>query len=160
MNDNIIPFNQPSIEKAEEICLATLKQAQNPLVPVTTLLERCTREKDLSELSEAVLVKFLRHHALIDFVEGPTPEEAITEGIFGEAGIKMGQRAILKERVPNDKEMKLMMAEQLKIMLDTLNKAIGDAENDGDQNRKKQLESAMAKAKSIQLKMQDFFNNA
>lgn len=163
MNDNIVPFeqsNEPSMEKIEEICLSTLRQAQNPLVPVTMLLQRCNREKEIIELSEEVFVNFLRHHDLIELVDGPTPQEAITQGIFEQGGINMGLRAILKERIPNDNEMKLMMAEQMKIMLDTLNKAIGDAENEGDQDQKQQLEATLAKAKNIQLKLQELFTKS
>ena len=163
MTDNIIPFqpsNEPSIEKVEELCIAYLQQAQNPLVPVETLLQRCQREGGLNELTEEILVQFLSKHALIDLLEGPTPEEIISQGIFEEAGFQMGKRAILKERIPNENEMKIMMVEQLKVMLDTLNKAIGEAENDGDQQRKQQLEAALTKAKDLQLNMQSFFEKA
>ena len=70
--ENVIPFPRKfgmSLEKIEERCLAYLRQASNPMVPVQTLLEYCQRDPDCGKLDFKELVDFLRPHELVHVVQ-------------------------------------------------------------------------------------------
>lgn len=123
---NIIPFPTPpetSMEALEQQCLTYLGDAKAPIVPVTTLLEFCRRTESLAHVSQDTLLSFLRGHADIEVLEGPTPEEQLSAEMLGQAGVAMGPRAVLKQRIPTKRELHAHMAVQLQAMREALAKA-------------------------------------
>ncbi len=142
-----------NLEKIEEKCLHYLRESSNPLVPVDTLLEFCRRDPECGKLERKELLDFLRPHAQIEVMEGPSMDEAIDRKTFESAGINMGQRAIIKTRFPSKEEMTEMLFEQLKDMTDVLIEALDAAKKEKDDARIKQLETALAKSETLRQKM-------
>lgn len=154
--DNIIPFPRKigmNLEKIEEKCLHYLAQASNPLVPVDTLLDFCQRDPECGKLDRRELLDFLRPHAGIQVMEGPDMGDAIDPETFKAAGINLGQRAILKTRVPAKEEIAEMLFEQLKDMTDVLVESLGEAKKAKDGERVAQIETALQKSEALRAKM-------
>lgn len=123
---NIIPFPTPpetSMEALELQCMTYLGDAKTPIVPVAALLEFCRRSESLAHVSMDTLLGFLRGHADIEVLEGPTPEEQLSADLLGQAGVAMGPRAVLKRRIPTKRELHAHMAVQLQAMREALAKA-------------------------------------
>jgi len=155
-DDNIIPFPGGfgmNLEKTEEKCLNYLAQARNPLVPVDTLLDFCQRDPECGKLDRKELLDFLRPHEQIQVLEGPDLGAAVDPETFGAAGINMGQRAILKTRVPSREEMSEMLFEQLKDMTDILVDSLNQAKKTGDSERIQAIEDALKKCELLRQKM-------
>lgn len=142
-----------NLEKVEEKCLHYLQQASNPLVPVDTLLEYCRRDPECAKLERQELLDFLRPHAQVEVMEGPDMDEAIDPETFQAAGLQMGQRAIIKTRVPSREEMAEMLHEQVKDMTDVLVEALNQARNSKNRERVAQLEAALQKSEALRAKM-------
>ena len=142
-----------NLEKIEEKCLHYLGQASNPLVPLELLIEFCKRDPECGELDRKELLEFLRPHEMIEVMEGPSVEDIIGQGDFQAAGINMGQRAILKTRVPAKEEMTEMLFEQLKDMTDVLIEELDKAKKENNEARVTQLELALKKGEALGLKM-------
>lgn len=144
-----------NLEKLEQVCLAYLSQATNPLTPIRALHAHCKRDEDFAQLTERELIEFLRPHEEVTILEGPAPGEAVDSGMFAEAGIEMGPRAILRQRMPAARDLILMMDQQLDVMLKTLEDAQEQAERDGEESRLAQLSIARARAEMLRQRMHD-----
>ena len=154
--DNIIPFPGRfgmNLEKIEEKCLHYLGQASNPLVPVDTLLAFCQRDPECGRLERQELLDFLRPHAEIQVLEGLDMGAAIDPETFQAAGINLGQRAILRSRVPAREEISEMLYEQLKDMTDVLVESLNQAKKTRDAARVAELEIALQKSEALRAKM-------
>lgn len=146
---SIIPFPQRpemSLEQLETTCLDYLAEVKNPVVPVDILLEFCRRQPALAQASRAVLLEFLRNHEDVQVLEAPTPEEiAGAQELLG-TSIPMDERAVLKRRIPTQREMHALMALQLQEMKATLENATGETE---DPERRAELERAVARTEQL-----------
>jgi len=142
-----------NLEKIEEKCLHYLAQASNPLVPIDTLLAYCQRDPDCGKLDRQELLDFLRPHAQFQVMEGLEMGSAIDPETFKAAGIHMGQRAILKSRVPSKDEITEMLFGQLKDMTDVLVASLNQAKAAKDEERVEQLEEALKKSEALRAKM-------
>ena len=154
--DNIVPFPKAfgmNLEKIEEKCLHYLGQASNPLVPVDTLLAFCQRDPECGRLERQELLDFLRPHAAIQVLEGLEMGAAIDPETFQAAGINLGQRAILRSRVPAREEISEMLFEQLKDMTDVLVESLNQAKKTRDAARVAELEAALQKSEALRAKM-------
>ena len=128
---NIIPFPQRpemSLEALGQTCLNYLGETQAPIVPLETLLAYCHRVPSLAQVSSDTLLDFLRQHDDVEVLDGPSPMEAFNAEIMGTAGIALGPRAVLKRRIPSQREMYAIMALQLQEM----QTALGEAESATD----------------------------
>ncbi len=139
------------LERVEERCLEYLAQTTNPLVSVGVLLEVCQRDEGGRDLDLPVLLDFLRAHAEIDVLDGPTEEERVSPGAFSQAGIEMGPRAILKTRIPAPRDMLGMLAAQIQTMKDVLGKALANTEGEADARTEK-LREALLRAEALETK--------
>jgi hypothetical protein len=154
--DNIVPFPRKlgmNLETVEEKCLAYLRQAPNPLVPVDMLLEFCRRDPECGKLERQELLDFLRPHELVKVVEGPEEGEEIGQDTFGEAGINMGPRVILNSRVPTKEQMADMIAAQMRNMTEMLVEALDLARKAKDEAHIQELETALQKSEALRQKM-------
>lgn len=142
-----------NLEKIEEKCLHYLGQASNPLVPVDTLLAFCQRDPECGRLERQELLDFLRPHAEIQVLEGLDMGAAIDPETFQAAGINLGQRAILRSRVPAREEISEMLYEQLKDMTDVLVESLNQAKKTRDTARVAELEVALQKSEALRAKM-------
>ena len=142
-----------NLEQIEEKCLNYLRQTSNPLVPVDTLLEFCKRDSDADKLGRKDLLTFLRAHEQIQIMDGPAAGDVIDQDDFAAVGLSMGQRAILKSRVPTKEELAEMLFEQLKDMTEVLVEALKQAKKTKDNSRVSQLEAALKKSEVLRGKM-------
>lgn len=127
---SIIPFPQrpeTSFEVLEEACITYLGEAKTPIVPVDVILEYCRRNPALAHVSRSTVVEFLRSHGDIEFLDGPTPEEQISAEMLGNAGLLLGERAVLRRRIPTERELHAHMAIQLQAMREALGNALSAA---------------------------------
>ncbi len=155
--DNVIPFPERprmNLERAELLVFNYLAQAENPLVPVSALLEHCRRDEQCQEVDEPVLLGFLRAHEAIILVEGPGTSEAVGLDAFEAVGINMGPRAILKTRVPSANDMSAMMNAQLEDMEKPLKKARELAETDGDEKSVQEIDAVLARVAELRAKIE------
>lgn len=143
-----------NLERAEQICLSYLGQADSPLVPVHTLVERCRRDEQCAGMSEQDLLPFLRTHELILVVEGPGADDASATAAFSALGLEMGPRAILKTRIPPPQEMLRVIEDQLEQMAAAITKAVAYAEEEGATEGAAQLRSALERTDALRARMQ------
>jgi hypothetical protein len=141
------------LERLEELCINYLQQAENPVVPVGALLEFCRRDAGCADTTLEELQSFLRPHADIQFIEGPTSAESVTMDDFSQAGLEMGARAVLNTRIPSKKEMAAMMVQQLNDMRELLNTSLTAAQKEGDAAKAMQIEAALAQSEVMQKKI-------
>lgn len=130
---NIIQFPQRpdiSLELLEQTCLNYLGEAKSPLAPIDTLLEFVQRTVGLQGVSQQSLLEFLRHHDEIEVLEGAAPSAEVTGDVLQAAGLLMGPRALLKRRMPTQRELYAHMAVQLQAMRDTLSQALANVDAD------------------------------
>lgn len=142
-----------NLEKIEQKCLHYLQQASCPLVPVDTLLEFCRRDPECGNLDRQVLLDFLRPHALVQVIEGPSVGDAVDAEVFRDAGLNMGPRAILNARIPAREEMAEMLIEQLNDMTGVLVAALNQAKKNKDAARTEHLEETLRKSEALRIKM-------
>ena len=144
------------IERVEEICLDLLRQSENPLMPVSLLFQKCDEEENISgALTEEAFLAFLRKHADIVVVEGVGDDAPVGCDEFDTAGIVMGPRAILKNRIPNRNEMKSMFQMQLEEMRANLLHALQWAKDNKDVKAIKEIEAALENADSLGERLTD-----
>ena len=156
---SIIQFPQRppmNLETLEEVCLNYLGESKTPIVPVEALLAFCQRTPALAGLTAPVLADFLRSHEQIQVLDGPTEEENITAEMLGQAGIAMGTRAVLKRRVPTQRELYAHMALQLQAMRETLGHALADVSGEAAGGRRAELESALRRVDDLLQRLAGF----
>ena len=138
-----------SLERVEQRCLMYLRQVKNPLVPMQTLLDYCRRDEACAKVEEGTLVAFLRKHGEVEVVDGPLPGEPVGNDQLADAGIVMGTRIILKERLPSRREMEVMFVAQVQAMQQQLGQALSDALDAGDQTRAAKLREALQRTDAM-----------
>lgn len=147
-----------NLELVEERALSYLRQSRNPLVPVSTLLEHVQRDENCANTSEKILLDFLRHHEQVRIVEPPAKDETIDNESFDGAGVELGARAILNERLPTQREMSSLMDQQVGILIDSLEGALKAAEEMGEKEQQlAQIREALEKARALQIRMREHF---
>ena len=149
MGMNIIPFPQRpemSLEQLEQTCLGYLAEAKNPIVPVETLLEFCRRLPALAQVSHEIVLDFLRNHEDVEVLDAPSPEEIAGAALLAGAGLIAGERAVLKRRIPTQREMHAIMALQLQEMQATLSDAVAEVE---DPARRAEMQRALSRIEQL-----------
>lgn len=122
-----------NLEDVELKVFRYLKEAANPIVPVDVLFAYLRENEEFSALTEADLRDFLRDHELFNMVEpggaiaGPEMSDA-----FSRAGLVSRPCAIMKTRVPTERQMAGLMQEELARMKAALSKALTQAEKEGN----------------------------
>ncbi|MBI1319565.1 MAG: hypothetical protein GC168_11550 [Candidatus Hydrogenedens sp.] len=150
MEDNIVQFpggHTGSLEAVEQRCLTYLKQSAQPMVPVEKLYRHCARELDPMPLDREGLLAFLRGHGGISVVDGLDPGAAVPPDWFAEAGIDMGPRAAVNERLPSRVEMVRMLAAQVNDLRTALDRAAEQAA--GNDARLKTIAAVRARADAL-----------
>jgi len=143
-----------SLERAEELCLKCLAQAKNPIVPVDTLLAHCQEDPDCAALTRGQLVGFIQKHGDMTLLEGMDMGDPVPSDWFAAAGLDMGQRAILKARVPSRDDLRLHIAAQLEAMETTLEDAKGKTEDPG---RVAEIDAALARVTALKARAKTAF---
>lgn len=151
MSDNILPFPgtppPKDFERIEHRMLSYLRQTANPLVPVEKLYEHMKRDPVCAELNMATLLDLLRTHGETMLFEAALSEAGVSQEEFAAAGILMGPRAILKERMPSKREMEVMLVGQVQEMQRQLQRALEQAR---DAQRAQALRRALSRADALQ----------
>lgn len=146
-----------NLEIVETLCLNYLSQAGNPLVPLDTLLEFCRRDEQCAGLEEKDLLDFLRHHDQVRIIEAPADvSDMMAAGAPGPVGDTV-PRAILKTRVPAQRELALMMAGQLDSMMQALEAAIEQGPAHLPAASLQELRDALVRAKELRSRIDDVF---
>lgn len=119
-----------NLELLEQTCLKYLSESQQPIVPVEVLLEFCRRTPALAQAGREILVQFLRDHEEVEFLPAPAAadDDPAGAGLLAAAGMAVGDRAVLKRRVPTQRELYAHMALQLEDMRATLQETLRQAE--------------------------------
>lgn len=142
-----------NLERVEERCLSFLAQTSSPLTPVRVLLEVCQRDESGRDLTLPMLLDFLRSHAEIQVLEGPTEDERVNADDFAEVGLDMGPRAILRTRIPDPRDMLAMLGAQIATMKEVLGKALAGLEGNGEDPRLDLLKEALERAKTLEARL-------
>lgn len=139
-----------NLEAVEQKCISYLEQVKNPLAPFSTLFQHVSDDENCGQVSEQLLLDFLRNHQLFKVIDPPTIEDAPGwAGELPDAGIATGIRVILCSRIPSRAELSNMMQEQLGIMLDALAKALAEARRMGDTETCDKVLDALAHAEQL-----------
>lgn len=139
-----------SLEALEEICLAYLRQSENPLVPLPHLYAHCIETtQGTCAVTPEELLSFLRKHNDVLVLENPAGQLAINEDQFLESGILMGTRAILKTRMPSETELKSVFKLQLLEMLQQLERALTHATEQGNSDRAAEIQNKINQSHTL-----------
>jgi len=140
-----------NLENIEQKTLSFLKQVSDPLVPIDKLVEFLRGQQGCEGVDEKLLLDFLRGHELFDVVE-PAINEMLDN--LSEAALLDNPhpvaRVILTTRVPTQRQMAGMMTEQVQVVIDSLNKALISARDEGDQATAHKLIEIMSRARELQ----------
>ncbi len=148
-----------NLERVEERCLNYLRQAKNPLVPLSILLQHCQQEDALAELEQDTLYTFLRDHPDVQLVAGVANDNDVSADAFAAIGIDMGARAILTKRIPTPNEMFAMVHEQLSDMHQALVRALENLKVE-DGAKKEKLEQTLQRLESLRKKLGKLDNSS
>ncbi|HPK25459.1 MAG TPA: hypothetical protein PLJ95_10225 [Candidatus Hydrogenedentes bacterium] len=139
-----------SLEALQEICLDYLSQSENPLVPLPHLYAHCIETtQGTCAVTPEELLSFLRKHNDVLVLENPAGQLAINEDQFLESGILMGTRAILKTRMPSEKELKDVFKLQLLEMQQQLERALSHATEQGDSDRAAEIQKKINQGQTL-----------
>ena len=95
-------------------------------------------------------MEFLRSHGEIEFLDGPTPEEQISAEVLGNAGLLLGERAVLRRRIPTERELHAHMAIQLQAMREALGAALAAAgPGESLDAKRNEIQAAIAKVDGL-----------
>jgi hypothetical protein len=117
---------------------------------LSALLKHCRRQAGFSELSEAGLLYFLRHHTLVQVIEP-------VAGIIGEleAMAKAGElaaaepRIVLTSRVPAKREIGVLMVAQLDTVITAIEQALQEPEGARTPSAVTRLHTLHARAQDL-----------
>jgi hypothetical protein len=138
-----------SLESIEERSIHFLGQAQNPLVPVDTLLRHLWQEEEFAGLTRVDLVSFLGKHELVMIIDPELEGDPHEAAELREAGVATGPRVILKTRMPSKAEMSDQIKGQLTTMTDALAKALEEAEEAGDADACVKIKEILERAEQL-----------
>ena len=142
-----------NLERLEELCLRQLRQAKNPLVSVSQLLEYCRRDEACTEASEEELLSFLRAHSEVRVIEGGAA--GVEADVLAGLDLDVGTKAILSERVPTQDDLSQMMGAEMSRITDALQQLAGAMEDeDGGDARVAQLKEMMSRAETLKTRIQ------
>ena len=117
------------LEAVEERMLNYLATASTALVPLSALFKHCRRQEGFEQLREADLLHFLRKHALVQVIE---PTAGLLGELEGMAEIgpltNAEPRIVLNNRVPSQRELGLLMFEQLDTFTQAIEQALQEPE--------------------------------
>ncbi|NLN93613.1 MAG: hypothetical protein GX130_09950 [Candidatus Hydrogenedens sp.] len=140
-----------SLEALEEFCLDFLRQAVNPLVPVSHLYAHCLESSNYQySFTADDLLDFLKNHSELQvFDSGTDTIGEVEEDHFLEAGILMGTRVVLKSRLPDIKELKASFKLQLLEMKKQLEQLLARAEARNKPEEVEAIKKNLAKNQSL-----------
>lgn len=138
-----------NLESAEQRCLSYLKQAANPLVPVSTLLRHVQAQEECGAITPPDLLDFLRGHELFRVIE----PLGFTEG-SDDLGLPAEPYAILCTREPTGKELNVLLYEQLESMRGALSLALEEAQLSGKTTLEGSVRDALRKVEDFRGKFQ------
>ncbi len=143
-----------NLEWIETKCVNYLKQTQNPIVPISILLNHLRQDASCGALTEHDLLEFLRPHESFKVIDPPEREEEELEDLES-LGIPTGPRVILTTRVPTRDEISGMLGQQMQTMTDALYRALAEATEAGDTEACKQINEILQRAEQLQQKIED-----
>lgn len=123
------------LERIEQECLRFLSESSQPLVPLDRLMTELRRVFPDTNLSEDLLLRFLRSHQDVVVLEGLGNLGPVTEQDFAEAGYYMGPRLALRSRIPGPRELGMHLLEQMNTLETLLARALDAARQDQDRMR-------------------------
>ena len=145
-----------NLEAVEQKCSSYLKQVENPLVPISTLLRHLDQDEACRGVRERELIDFLRKHELFRVIDAPEAHEV--SGPAGEPasqGIDAAPRVILVTRIPTQPEMKAVISAELKKMTSALARAQAEAAESGDGEAYKRITEILERTDEIEKRIAD-----
>lgn len=159
-DSNIVPFPEGggiNLEQVEARCIKYLGDAKSPLVSLSVLLKYCQRDPLCARITREQLLEFLRAHERIHVMESLQPSSGIPLEDFTAAGIDMGERAVLDERIPSRKELGAIMGQQARDMREALQRAAETAAAAKDTARETAIQQAIERADVLIAKLESMF---
>ncbi len=143
-----------NLEAVEEQALKYLAQVGNPLVRIEVLYAHLRDHGLGAGLSLTGLRDFLSKHELVRVMEPAVPVEELEALRAGEtAGVPSGAYVILATRVPSDRQLAMMMLEQLEAMEEALGVAKSEALNQADMAQANRIDAALHRIQSLRGKL-------
>ncbi|MCC6143036.1 MAG: hypothetical protein IT368_04430 [Candidatus Hydrogenedentes bacterium] len=140
-----------NLEVVEQRCLNYLQQAENPLVPLDRLLEYCRRDEACKGLDEAALKRFCKDHERMRVIEPDTGLPGVDI-----LGTSLEPRVVLDTRIPSQRELGVMMFDQLDRMVEALEAALTEGRR-VDPESVHQLEDALRRAGALRDRLRELF---
>ncbi len=146
-----------NLETVETHCLAYLKQASDPLVPVSSLLRFLRQKEGCKDLDEDTLLKFLRPHAEFHVLEPPGfGQDEVGRKRLRALGFRAEPMVILKTRIPPAAEINRRIGEQMEQVMEALVTAAKEAHEEGDEDREKVIRQLLERAVRLREKFEKF----
>ncbi len=140
------------IEIIEEICLSVLIESKDPWVPLETLIQKCKDRMRDDRFDEAVIVSFLRSHPEIKVLDPFYINIPEVEGLFKRGDLKLQPIAILKRRLPDEKDIMIWLYRHTENLLEMLKNMEITAETE---TKKQQIGMVINKTKNLLWKLKD-----
>ncbi len=141
-----------NLEAIEQRVLAYLKQVQNPLVRISTLLNYVRSVDEFGTISESDLVDFLEHHELFRVI--PPAQFAETLGpALASAGLLDESAVILVTRIPPPGQVAAMMTMQIDLMREALSAALREALEHDDEVRVQRIRRLLERTQKLREKL-------
>jgi hypothetical protein len=145
------------LESIEQRILKYLEQATDPVVPLKSVLAHVRRAEGFEEVSEEVLLSFLRKHELFRVLEPPViaadPEEMKQ---LAAAGLLVGPQVILDDRMPQARELTEGLIRQLETMGDALTKAQMEAREQGNPQKARKTMELLNRCRALEQRLVEF----
>lgn len=108
------------LEQVEILCINYLENSKSPLAPFEQLYQFCLRDEACTQLDRRFLLEFLNDHERFVVLPGMQSEDNAHEATFEAAGIALGPRVALQERIPTEGHLMQLFKAQLNDMKEKL----------------------------------------
>lgn len=136
-----------NLEQIEKRCLEMLKYSQRALVPFSNILACVREEPESAQVKPEELLTFLRNHELFKVFDPIFPFQRSPLG-NGETTLFNEPSVALCTRLPSKREIEDLMAQQLDVLIRTLEEALEEGNSD-DSERETKLNDLLARAYSL-----------
>ncbi|HOK10030.1 MAG TPA: hypothetical protein PLT82_10770 [Candidatus Hydrogenedens sp.] len=140
------------IETIEQICLSILDENPDPWVPIKELVQKCKEITGNQSINESLLSSFLSKHPEVKVINPLMSDEPVIAQMIKENKLDLSPVAILKKRLPNDKDMFIWIYNHLTQLIELLNKM--EAE-EITEVKKDKINNILQKANSLQEKIKE-----
>ena len=144
-----------NLEAVEQRCLSYLMNTNKLMTPVSELLQMLDQDDECQGMDVDKLLRFLGEHELFSVFEPIGLQFGLSREELGKYGLVSEPSVILTTRMPTQVQMVASMASALGTMMNAMEAALRQAEEDNDQKRVRNTQAILGRARALQEKLQE-----